>query len=177
MQTTNDTIISAGTQTPLLKAEQLEPGLLITGIAMSHIWEILMVDPTHVFIRKVEGPESCVDDMHNMGVYGRGQVCSRCQARRQETKEFLPLKPDKARVHIIQPMDKGAQKPEPFTVYGGMKKSGEVALYYLHPNGQWNTALPPFPALVRVWSIPESLRIMVKEGVPGTDWPVNPTPI
>ena len=174
MQTAQNTVMVAGVQTPLLTADQLEQGTIITGIAMSHLWEVLQMQAGLVFIRKVEGPEPC--DTHMMVAYGRGHVCSRCQVRTQGIADFLPIKPGKARVHVIQPISTGCRKPELFTVYGGVMKSGEVKLFHLAPSRVWNEALPPFPALVPVWTIPDRLRALVQDDQIDVDVPGNPAP-
>ena len=179
MQTAQNTVMVAGVQTPLLTAEQLEQGTIITGIAMSHLWEVLWIGHQDsaekwLFIRKVEGPEPC--DNHAMVAYGRGHVCSRCQVRKQDVKDFLPIKPGKARVHVIQPISTGCRKPELYTVYGGVMKSGEVKLFHLAPSRIWNEALPPFPALVPVWTIPDRLRALVQDDQIDVDVPGNPAP-
>jgi hypothetical protein len=166
MQTSTDTVTSAGIQTPVLTADQLQPGVFITGVAMAHVWEIMRHLPLGtgtVWLRKVGGAEPCAADSHQWVTYGRGQVCDRCAIRSQAVADLLPLRPEKARVYTIQPAQTGCQAPHPYTVYAGVMGS-EVRLYQLLPSGLWNVAMPLFSELVPVWTVPDALRALVPAG-------------
>ena len=165
MQTSQDTIVHAGVQTPLLTADQLRVGVLLTGIAMSHIWEVLEVERTHLSLIRL--PKKPLCQTHTLVSIGRGQHCITCGMRRQEIKDFLPLKPEKGRVYLITPRAP-MERPEPYTVYGGITGAGAIKLYQLSAGGinltpepetyQWSEALPLFPILHKLWSIPARLR-------------------
>ncbi len=168
MQTSREHVALAGTQVPLLREEQIQPGVLLTGVAMSHVWEVVRVERTHVFIQKMPVTAvPCAPDAHVFVAFGRGQVCSACQMRKQAMSEFLPKREDKARVHVITPSNT-VMTPQPYTVYGHLLANGTVQAVHLS-NGAWDRALPVIPTLSIIWTIPESLRSMVSGRFAETD--------
>lgn len=172
MQTSRERLELAGTQVPLLREDQIQPGVLLTGVAMSHIWEVLRIERTQVFIRKLPATTTpCVSDAHTFAAYGRGHVCSVCQTRKQAISEFMPKREEKARVHVIQPRN-ALIAPQPYTIYGYRLPDGSVKTISLMTDNTWSEALPVVPALSVVWTIPESLRRMVRDAPQTT--PVDP---
>lgn len=173
MQTSRENVTLAGTQVPLLREEQIQPGVLLTGVAMTHVWEVLSVERNQVFIRKLPATRIvCASDAHVFATYGRGHVCSLCELRKQGIGEFMPKREEKARVHVITPSSAVLQ-PQPYTVYGYLLPNGTVET--VHLNGtNWDRALPVIPSLSIVWTIPESLRAMVSNTFSG---PSNPEPL
>lgn len=169
MQTSRERIELAGTQVPLLREDQLQPGVLLTGVAMSHVWEVLRLERTQVYIRKLPATTvPCAPDAHTFETYGRGQVCSTCQTRKQAISEFMPKREDKARVHVLQSRTP-LMAPLPYTIYGYLLADGTVKTVSVNTDSNWSELLPVIPTLSIVWTIPESLRQMVR-GVPsGTD--------
>lgn len=160
MQTSRENITLAGTQVPLLREDQIQPGVLLTGVAMSHVWEVTHVEGRYAFIRKLPATTVlCAPDAHVWAVYGRGHVCSGCQLRKQALIEFLPKREEKARVHVLTPRSTLLQ-PQPYTLYAYLLADGTAKTTSV-TNGQWDTALPVLPTLSIVWAIPESLRAMV----------------
>lgn len=166
MQSSHTTITLAGEQTPLLAQDQLHEGALVTGVAASHVWEIMRRDTTHIEMRKAPTTQryACIPELpgrmlspHRFSVVGRGQVCTVCQMRRQEIKDLLPIKTGKARVCVITPRSSSMLLvPQPSTVYGALLGT-ELKLYHLN-NGMWNEPLPIYPELLKIWEIPEALR-------------------
>ena len=163
MQTRRDCVISVGQQAPLLNAEQLHVGALLTGIGMSHLWEIVEIAGSNLHIAKLPRVAPLCEGSHTLSPLGRGSVCSRCPIRVQAMTEFLPLKPDKARVHVIVP-SAPVETPVPYTVYGGLSGVNDVKLYHVMPNGQWNEPLPPYARLHKIWSIPAGLQQLAATG-------------
>lgn len=160
MQTSRENVTLAGTQVPLLREEQIQPGALLTGVAMAHVWEVLDVDGRQVHIRKLPATTvPCVSHGHLYVAYGRGQVCSVCQVRKQAISEFMPKREEKARVHVIQPRGR-LIAPQPYTIYGHLLANGQVQSVSM-TGGNWDQTLPVVPALSVIWTIPESLRAMV----------------
>jgi hypothetical protein len=168
MQTSRESITLSGTQVPLLREEQLRPGVLLTGVAMTHVWEIVGVERNQLFIRKLPATKvPCAAGAHVFAVYGRGHVCSACEVRKQAISEFMPKREDKARVHLITP-NAAVQAPQPYTVYGYLLPDGTVKT--VHKDGDtWDHPLPVIPTLSIVWTIPESLRSLISNPVTSSD--------
>lgn len=160
MQTSRENITLAGTQVPLLREDQLQPGVLVTGVAMSHVWEVMGITGSSILIRKLPATTvPCAIAAHTFAPFGRGHVCSACEVRKQPIVDFLPKREDKARAHILTPRNT-LLAPQPYTVYGFRKPNGEVQT--VHVTGTtWDQALPVLPSLAVIWTIPESLRAMV----------------
>ena len=160
MQTSRENVTLAGTQVPLLREDQIQPGVLLTGVAMTHVWEVVQVESRHALIQKLPATTVlCAPDAHTFAAYGRGHVCSACQLRKQALIEFLPKREEKARVHVLTPSSALLQ-PQPYTLYAYLLADGTVKTTSV-TNGQWDQALPVLPRLSIVWTIPESLRAMV----------------
>jgi len=159
MQTSREsTIILAGEQIPLLTAEQLQPGVILTGIAMAHAWRIHARREDFLELQKLPVLPLSVCETHQYSVVGRGQHCSRCQLRRQAVAEFLPRTADKPRVYLLQP--RGAlQPPQPYTLYGYMQ--GNTLKTVSCVDAQWTEILSLIPALHIVWTIPDALRSLL----------------
>lgn len=168
MQTSRENITLAGTQVPLLREDQIQPGVLLTGVAMTHVWEVLHVNERHALIQKLPAiAVVCAPETHTFTACGRGHVCSACQVRKQALTEFLPKREEKARVHVLTPSSALLQ-PQLYTLYAYLLADGSVRTTSL-TNGQWDIALPILPRLSIVWAIPESLRAMVSGRVAETE--------
>lgn len=159
MQTTRDAVQMAGTQQPLLREDQLVPGVIITGVAMSFAWELYRIDGEQLELMKLPSVSArCADNGHTYSPYGRGQVCARCNMRRQAISEFMPRTADKPRAHVIT-VPEPLQTIQPYTLYGYMVGSG---LKVVSLQGtQWSEALPIVPQLHVLWTLPERLRELV----------------
>lgn len=158
MQTSRDNVQLAGAQVPLLDEAQLLPGVLLTGVAMNHVWEVLDIDRRTLFIRKLPADRIPCRD-HTFAAYGRGQVCSICAVRSQAISEFMPKRENKARVHVITPRT-ALITPMPYTVYGYLLPNGTAET--LHVSGTtWDKPVPIVPSLSILWTIPEDLRALV----------------
>ena len=165
MQTSREGMQLAGTQVPLLREEQLTPGVLLTGVAMSHVWEVLSIERNQLFIRKLPATTvPCRTEAHTFATYGRGHVCSACQVRKQDIVEFMPKREEKARVHVIVPRAP-LQAPQPYTIYGHLLPNGTVQTVSVNGTA-WDVSLPVIPSLSIVWTIPQELRSMI-HGTPG----------
>lgn len=159
MQISKENIKLAGTQVPLLREDQIQPGVLLTGLAMSHIWEVLRIERRQAFIRKLPSDTNVICNEHAFAAYGRGHVCSVCQVRKQAVSEFMPKREEKARVHVITPTGPLVQA-QPYTIYGYLLPNGTIQTVHLN-GANWSMTLPIIPTLSVVWTIPESLRAMV----------------
>ena len=158
---------SMGVQTPLLQQDQLSEGVIITGVAMSHVWEVKGIDrEERVIIQKLPAPPVVQEHhRHRWETVGRGERCE-CGMRRQGVRDFLPVTSGKARVYVITPpTGVVVEVPLPLSVYmamvGGQVKVVTVADLPA-PAGQavvkgWSEAVPLYPQLHRVWSVPEEL--------------------
>lgn len=163
METSKDTNVRlAGTQAPLLDAAQLRPGVLLTGVAGSFVWQVLELDGAILYIQKLPATLlPCAKDAHQLSAFGRGRVCSVCQVRAQALSDFMPKVENKARVHVITMA--GELRPAlPHTVYGYLLPNGTARLVHMS-GGIWNETLPIVPKLGVVWTIPAELRAMVNE--------------
>lgn len=165
MQTSTEaTVRLAGQQIPLLREDQIVPGAIVTGVGMTHAWQILRRTGDRLEIVKLPNTAQiqCAPDSHVMETFGHGQVCSRCQIRRQPVADFLPRVADKPRVHVIVPS--GPLMPGlPYTLYGYM--IGDALQTVSMTGAVWSTELPLIPALEVLWTLPETLRSLT-EGLP-----------
>lgn len=175
MNTSKSTITSAGVQQPLLSRSQLIPGSFLTGIAMSHVWQIMNIVDDILVIQKMPHDPTADHHTHTFTRQGSGEICG-CGLRKQKITDFLPIKPDKARVHVITPVDgRSLIEPKPFAIYAGVIGS-EVKVYTLEADGgnsnrfQWNEALPIIPELYEIWRVPPALvAYFVENPAPNSD--------
>ena len=181
MQTvTNLPIVSVSEQVAILHASQVRVGSFVTGAVMEHLWEVVAVHGTGGMMDIVRFPRvtpMCAE--HTFVSYGRGERCMPCGLRRMAIREFLPKKPDKPRAYIIQPQG-AVCTPVAGAVYVGIHE--DVLGYYTpmditQPSNpgeaavpgsrnsrlQWDAALPLFPRLLCVWSVPPALQALCNE--------------
>ena len=168
-------IQSVGVQTPLLHQEQLMAGVIITGMAMSHLWEVKEIDREgRVIIQKLPTATPIEHHRHHWTAVGRGEGCE-CGMRREGMREFLPVTAGKARVYLISAKEGSIiQQPQVMSVYMGMV-GGVAKTYTMKPLpavvGEiraimgWSEPLPFYPMLHKVWEVPEELRQYVRGGV------------
>ena len=169
MQTsTEPTVRLAGEQIPLMREDQIVPGAIVTGVGMTHAWQILsrMRDQLEIIKLPNAGGIQCAPSSHVLEAHGHGQVCTRCQIRRQPVADFLPRVADKPRVHVIVPA--GPLMPGlPYTLYGYM--IGDTLQTVSMTGAVWSTELPLIPALEVLWTLPETLRSLTEGMAPVLD--------
>lgn len=166
MQTTASPIITAGMrQEPLLTADQIQAGVLFTGIGAANIWEIIEVtghDPAAIMtIRKWPIPD------HTTPVPTQ-VVAATCPLVvpggiwKVAVQECLPSRPTKPRVMLIIPAEE-IRQPESHVLYAGFGPNRVVKMVKI-VGGKWSEALPILPSLCPMWAPPEGLRMLMEQG-------------
>ena len=171
MQTTqNETAILAGTQEPLMDLEQLQPGALLVGATMRHIWSVDAVNGAEITLQKL--PISVINGhIHQFTTIGKGRSCL-CGLRQQDAKDFLPASAGKPRVHVISVSSRELSIPQKYEIYAYLRSNGEVKIVTAtegpQPVGnhddstlQWSQDLPILPVLHKVWSLPDALKAFI----------------
>lgn len=158
----------AGTQAPLLEAEQVRVGVILAGILLNNIWEVIGKDGGMLTLRMLPAKvcnlaEHEFKEVPQSKTTPRGRQCA-CGLRMQETKDFLPLKEGKARIHIIAPKGEVVQ-PSEYAVYASREV---VPTFHTLNKGQWSGQLPLIPLLHKVWDLPEAMK-KVLQGMPESE--------
>jgi hypothetical protein len=153
---------SGGIQAPLLRADQLQPGVILTGQAAVHVWQVVeLVGPSSVKMRKVPDPVVGLPHTHAWQPQGRGQACV-CGLRVQPVATFLPTSATaKPRAFVVTPPPEGIGQAVTGAIYAYLKPDGQVGTVTLGANGQWSAILPLLPQLHRLWALPEALQAMM----------------
>lgn len=164
MQTSREPLVElCGTQEPILRIEQLAIGAIITGVAMQYAWQVVDTRDGNAWLMQMpyDAGTICAPDAHTFQAFGRGHVCQRCRLRTQGMQEFLPRTENKPRAYVIAPTRGQIQRPQPYTLYGGLQGNVLKTVWLTSPT-QWNEALPLIPALHVLWTIPPALRTLVE---------------
>jgi hypothetical protein len=139
-------------------------GVIITGMAMSHLWEVKEIDrEERIIIQKLPAAIPVEHHRHHWTTVGRGEGCE-CGMRREGVKEFLPVTSGKDRVYIISAQSGVIiHQPQVMSIYMGMV-GGVCKTYTMKPTATatdapmgWSEALPLYPVLHKVWEVPEEL--------------------
>lgn len=168
MQSTREPVIPLfGHQQPVVSLEQMVPGVIITGVALQHAWEIVEIRDGEVWLKRLPANPTLGEHRHTFQAYGRGQVCSVCNMRRQRMDEFLPRVADRPRAYVIAPQGT-LLPPQPFTLYGAIGRDNTLKTCWL--DGQetpaWSETLPLIPRLHILWTIPIGLRDLLNGEAP-----------
>jgi hypothetical protein len=176
MQTANDPVVKlAGTQTPLLEAEQLRVGAYLVGIMLSNVWEVKEINSSAIVIMQKMPAKVCTLPEHKLVKVGQsGEECP-CGLRRQPLRDLLPSKPGKARIHVVHTQHR-VEPVEHSAIYTALK-AGQLQYITVSKGNIWSQPLPLFPELHRVWSLPAPLEAMLSSSAasePGTDTETSP---
>ena len=159
MQTSREpNIVLAGTQVPIERPEQVVVDAIITGIALSHVWRVIDIVGTNVYVMKL--PQTTTPcSVHRFEPLGRGRTCAVCHMREAAIGEFLPTVVGKSRMHIITP-NGPLQTTLPYTLYGYMQGDA-LQTVQLDTSGNWSQALPLIPSLEILWRLPAELQSLL----------------
>ena len=149
--------VAGCTEQPLLSAEQIVPGVFITGLGFTNVWEVVQVDGIHIHMVKVllQDAPRCAGE-HTFRRTGSAQECT-CGYRIHNMSGLLPTRPDTARAVVLAPTGP-LVVPDKYTVYvtaQGMKLD-------IGGGGRWEQDLPIFPQVCAIWSVPEELRALLE---------------
>lgn len=149
---------SGATQQPLLHADQLVPGAILTGIAFSNAWEVLWRQDNDVHMRMLrhEPPALCAE--HRLQTFPTGTLrkCSVCGFAIESIAALLPSLADTPKAVVLVPTGP-LVVPDRFTVY--LLSTGQEVR--LHDMAAWSLEMPVIPLLHPVWSVPEELRFLL----------------
>ena len=148
--------ITGCAEQPLLSAEQIVPGVFITGLGFNNVWEVLRTEGQQVHMVKVTCPQSvpCTGE-HELRRVTTGQEC-RCGYRIHSMTGLLPTRPDTARAVVLAPTG-SLVIPDKYTVYTTVQ--GQI----VNAEGnRWARDMPIFPQVCAIWSVPEELRALLE---------------
>lgn len=149
--------ISGATQTPLLNAAQLVPGIIISGIAFNHVWEVVELQGDNVLLRKMQLRQPLPCTAHNFRTLsGSFRVCT-CEHGLERIAALLPSRVDTVKTMVLQPLGP-LVVPDVFTVYitqqlRSMRVTGNT----------WPQDMPIFPKVWPLWMVPEELRDLIRD--------------
>lgn len=161
---TGRSTISGATQTPLLRADQLVPGVFITGAAASNVWEIVGRRGDDIELSLVKAAPNTFCAEHNLRPRPTGtlRTCT-CGYALEAAASLLPLREDTPRVTLLVPSGR-VIVPDRYTVYVGANQTILTVL----GDGNWDEAtVPVIPKLYPVWTVPDELRETIRESVEG----------
>jgi hypothetical protein len=165
MQTVENPAVPSGArQEPLRSAEQLAPGVILTGEAWRNgpgVRRVVEVDGNTVVLEYYPTPSLAAGHLHGFTLLNNTQ-CS-CGLRRQLISGLLPRTGEAAvRTYCIIP--EGVLRPaDIFTIYVGPR--GKMVRAQAQ---QWSEPLPVIPKLYPAWTLPDALRrLAVQEGLAG----------
>ena len=146
--------LSGAIQVPLLRAEQLLVGSIITGRAWQRVAEVVELERGGIAItRKLPHPLMPPHHIHAFTLFGNVQ-CECGLARDVIRTAFLPRAGDSPRTWILQPVGP-LQDVDAFTIYCA---TSSRTMMQVDANGKWLHELVPVVPLLRpVWSLPPAL--------------------
>ena len=171
MQMQQETDIQlAGEQVPLLGRHQLRPGIFLVAEAASHLWEVTEVYEERISMQRLPRGTLDLDHKHNFTPIGSGQHCT-CGLRQQPItgeKGLLPLKPGRARFHIIAPREGTVMRlPQKYEVYAYL--AANQTIKFLTAGTVWSEAVPIIPVLHKVWKLPTAMRTLLESQTQGEE--------
>ena len=157
-------------QIPLERADQLQPGVLVSGASAVHVWQVLDAVNQHEetddgWIRLRQLTRGVRLHSHQWTPRGEGSVeCTGCGLRRQRISDLLPVSTPRAVIIIPPPGVVNAVAP--YTLYA--TTSGQIVTVTIEGRVRtWSQPLPVIPYLHPVWTLPSALEHLVK-GAPNT---------
>ena len=166
---------------PLERADQLQPGVLVSGPTAAHVWQALdaagqreETDEGWIRLRRLmQGVRS---HRHQWAARGEGAVeCSACGLRRQRISDLLPVSTPRATVVVPPPGVVNAIQSQ--TLYA--TTSGQIVTARIDGRTRlWSHPLPLIPYLRPIWTLPSALADLVKGALSnaGTGTPAPESP-
>jgi len=157
-----DLITDGVPEQPLETADQLQPGVIISGIAAQHCWMILdrQAEDLAGWIRLRQLQRGVQSHTHAWTVRGEGaKDCDTCGLRLQRMADLLPLTTPRARV-IIPPAGV-LNALDQLTLYA-TTSGAVVTVSGTRSTRVWSSALPIIPSLAPIWTLPEALRACLR---------------
>lgn len=157
--------LSGARQVPLMRADQIVPGVMFTGIAADHVHEVLSVTGTRMTTRFVPAKPTPQDHTHAFNQHG-GASC-RCGVNQYEIQPFLPEDGTTPKVHLLVPV--GPVQPlAPYTLYLLRMPNGNLVVKATNsrgvsPSPAPNADLPVIVRGARIWSLPDAARALMQE--------------
>ena len=159
MQNSSDPGIRAldgGTLVPVLTADDIRPGSLLTGIAYQSVRRVVNIEDDTVYLLKLPETPPEAGHRHRFTRHSDHSECS-CGLMRKPLADILPSDPGIARTYRLDSVAP-LLVPDRFTIYQLPTGNGLVTV---SPTGSWNgttTQLPIITKLHPVWSVPAALR-------------------
>ncbi len=158
--------ISGATQTPLLHADQLVPGVFLTGVAFNNVWEVLGIQGDDVALSLLQATPNIHCAAHTLRppITGTLRTCA-CGYVLEAVASLLPLRDDTPRVVLLVPHGP-LVVPDAYTVY--LTGTGETLT--ANAAHQWGVeSMPVIPKVYPLWTVPEHLRDMIRAEVEHRD--------
>jgi hypothetical protein len=168
MLTTQESSLSTPsgvTQVPLLTADQLSVGAILTGPAWTVVRQIDNIAGSMVGMIKF-GTPLLPGHVHTAPLDGTASGCA-CGYKRTNIANILPVQGGPARSYILVPV--GDTLPvDQWTVYATRHSDGRGG--WLVGRGAWSiTSMPIIPLLEPVWTLPQALRDLLEEATPAIE--------
>lgn len=160
MQTQADRELAApsgATQTPLLRADQLRVGVILTGPAWSTARLVDRIEGGNAMLHRLPLGTQAQDPAHRHVFNLHSNVECACGYRREPLTGLVPLRDGLARTYIITTTEP-LISVDPFTIY--LMSRGRLAVGP-EVGENWPVPLPLIPTLEPVWTLPEPLRAMM----------------
>ena len=151
-------------QIPLEHADQLQPGVLVSGASAIHVWQVLDAASHETeedgWIRLRQLTRGVRLHSHQWTPRGEGSVeCTVCGLRRQRISDLLPVRTPRAVIIIPPPGVVNAVAP--YTLYA--TTSGQIVTVTIEGRVRtWSQPLPVIPYLHPVWTLPDALKELIK---------------
>lgn len=148
--------VSGARQEPLLTADQLSVGSILTGPAWRTARRVIEIDSNVIVLEKLPRPLIAPGHLHSLTLF-RGAECE-CGYRREPVANLIPDQPQMVRTFLIVPTG-DLEIVDPFTVYATSAGSPVITT----DSQLWDRSrMPLIPKLLPVWSLPEPLRRVIE---------------
>ena len=163
----SETITQGVAEVSLERADQLQPGVLLSGTSAQHVWQVLDAlsqreETDEGWIRLRQWMRGVRMHSHQWKPRGEGAVeCTACGLRRQRVSDLLPVSTPRAVVVIPPPGVVNAIQSH--TLYA--TTSGQIVTTIREGQTRlWRHYLPIVPYLRPIWTLPAALAKLIEGG-------------
>ena len=162
----NTAITQGVEEIPLERADQLQPGVLVSGASAQYIWQVLDAERqreeiSEGWIRLRQLTRGVRAHSHQWATRGESGVdCTVCGLRRQRIVDLLPVATPRA-ILVIPPVGVVNNVLAQSTLYA--TSSGHIVTVVGQGRSRaWSHALPLIPYLRPIWTLPCALDDLIK---------------
>lgn len=153
--------LSGARQVPLMRLDQLTPGVIFTGIAADHVHEVVSVEGNTMRTKVLPHKEPERGHTHAFTQHNN----TSCQCGVNQYADLTPFLPEDGvtpKLHILVPTGPLVM-PSLFGVYLLIKADGTPMVCSKSVNAPSGMEFPIISRCVRIWELPHAAQAMVTD--------------